>query len=208
MSKPRDDELFRVGDLVRHKKTGLIGKVARFAHDGTTDFWADNDTGPYKQADFEPLSRARESKDEPVPRDVFDLACDAERRLGRELERLAIVMWLRTSATRHADWFDAIRTLLLADAIERGRHLENLAQDALGPSAFPAIVEQWKRDCIEVRSAGAAPGLRTAACGRVIPDGEPFFHHDCGFDERTRDAGYVCQRCLDAVLGPKKESTT
>jgi hypothetical protein len=36
----------------------MVGKVARFAHDGTTDFWADNETGPYKQADFERLRKA------------------------------------------------------------------------------------------------------------------------------------------------------
>lgn len=61
------DELFHVGDVVRHKGTGMVGKVARFAHDGTTDFWADNDTGPYKQAEFErivPASRGGRSLEE------------------------------------------------------------------------------------------------------------------------------------------------
>jgi len=45
-----------VGDVVRFKATGMVAKVARFAHDGTTDFWADNETGPYKQADVERLA--------------------------------------------------------------------------------------------------------------------------------------------------------
>jgi len=47
-------ELMRVGDVVRHKISGLVGKVERFAHDGTTDVWIDG-TGPYKQNDFEIL---------------------------------------------------------------------------------------------------------------------------------------------------------
>jgi hypothetical protein len=50
----RSHRLF--GDVVRFKATGSVAKVARFAHDGTTDFWADNDTGPYKQADVERLT--------------------------------------------------------------------------------------------------------------------------------------------------------
>jgi hypothetical protein len=50
------DERFHVGNVVRHKTSGGICKVARFAHDGTTDFWADNETGPYKQSDFEKIA--------------------------------------------------------------------------------------------------------------------------------------------------------
>ena len=44
-----------IGDVVQFKATGYVATVARFAHDGTTDFWADNGTGPYKQADVERL---------------------------------------------------------------------------------------------------------------------------------------------------------
>jgi len=50
------DERFHVGDVVRHKTSRLICTVARFEHDGTTDFWADNETGPYKQFEFEKLA--------------------------------------------------------------------------------------------------------------------------------------------------------
>lgn len=50
------DEWFHVGDVVRHKASGLVGKVARFASDGTTDFFDEKGTGPYKQADFERLA--------------------------------------------------------------------------------------------------------------------------------------------------------
>ena len=50
-----DGSQLHVGDVVRFKATGLVGKVSRFANDGTTDFWID-DTGPYKQADVELLA--------------------------------------------------------------------------------------------------------------------------------------------------------
>ena len=50
---PKEPEPFRIGDVVRNKVTDRVCKVARFAHDGTSDFWADNETGPYRQVDFE-----------------------------------------------------------------------------------------------------------------------------------------------------------
>jgi len=51
------EERLHIGDVVQFKATGYIAKVARFAHDGTTDFWADNETGPYKQSDVERLAK-------------------------------------------------------------------------------------------------------------------------------------------------------
>jgi len=48
-------EQFHVGDIVQHKESGRVGRVDRFAHDGTTDFWS-NETGPYKQKDFNRLA--------------------------------------------------------------------------------------------------------------------------------------------------------
>ena len=45
------DKRLHGGDVVQHRGSGRIGRVTRFAHDGTTDFM-DGETGPYKQDDF------------------------------------------------------------------------------------------------------------------------------------------------------------
>jgi len=58
------DEWMRVGDVVRHKGSGRVGKIGRFAHDGTTDVWVD-ETGPYKQSDFEILRPSTPKPGEP-----------------------------------------------------------------------------------------------------------------------------------------------
>jgi hypothetical protein len=51
------DEMFHIGDVVESRATGQICRVKRFECDDTTDFWADNDTGPYKQKDFKLLHK-------------------------------------------------------------------------------------------------------------------------------------------------------
>jgi hypothetical protein len=51
----KKDTRLHIGDVVRFKATGMVAKVSRFHHNGTTDFWADNGTGPYKQTDVEKL---------------------------------------------------------------------------------------------------------------------------------------------------------
>jgi hypothetical protein len=43
-----------ISDVVRHKGSGRVGKVTRFACDGSTDVIVDG-TGPYPQEDFERL---------------------------------------------------------------------------------------------------------------------------------------------------------
>ena len=52
-----DDEFFHIGDVVESMATGQICRVERFEHKGTTDFWDDNGTGPYKQKDFKLLHK-------------------------------------------------------------------------------------------------------------------------------------------------------
>jgi len=41
---------------VRHRQSGVATTVDRFAHDGTTDFFVENGSGPYKQVDFERIA--------------------------------------------------------------------------------------------------------------------------------------------------------
>jgi hypothetical protein len=53
-------ERLHIGDVVQFKATGYVAKVSRFANDGTTDFWADNETGPYKQSDVDRLAKRGE----------------------------------------------------------------------------------------------------------------------------------------------------
>jgi hypothetical protein len=55
------DDRLHVGNPVRHRVTGLVGKVTGFAHDGTTDVMVD-DTGPYQQSDFEKLAPQKMSQ--------------------------------------------------------------------------------------------------------------------------------------------------
>lgn len=43
-----------IGDIVRHKKTRMVGKVTGFAHDGSDNVMVDH-TGPYTQESFERL---------------------------------------------------------------------------------------------------------------------------------------------------------
>lgn len=50
---PEDFPFLRVGEIVQHKGSGLVGKVERFEHPGT-DVWIDG-TGPYPQIDFRRL---------------------------------------------------------------------------------------------------------------------------------------------------------
>ncbi len=50
-SRLKDELLLRIGDVVQHRRTGLIGRVSGFAHDGTIDVMV-NHTGPYPQSDF------------------------------------------------------------------------------------------------------------------------------------------------------------
>jgi hypothetical protein len=47
-----------IGDKVLHRKSSFMGVVGWFAHDGTTDFFDENGTGPYKQAEFDVVLRA------------------------------------------------------------------------------------------------------------------------------------------------------
>jgi hypothetical protein len=52
-----EEERLHVGDVVQHKRSGMVGKVTRFADRGT-DVWVD-ETGPYPQADFDRLRKER-----------------------------------------------------------------------------------------------------------------------------------------------------
>lgn len=56
-SKELLDERLHIGDVVQHKRSGMLGKVTGFAKEGT-DVMVE-DTGPYPQADFDRLVREK-----------------------------------------------------------------------------------------------------------------------------------------------------